>query len=139
MPPWITLLSAFCLAGPPAPRPRKPSSSPLPTPGEQSLALRAAFPSLLVQVQTRVAQDQDLKDVPGATVEVIGHDDAAALKLLSLRIRDQVRLEFHPMDTQGQRELYAFMHQDPSHPASVLLIPPLAGAPVASPGDAWKR
>jgi hypothetical protein len=103
-------------------------SNPFPSPGDQALALQAAFPSPLDQVKAMVARDPELANLPGATVEVIGHDDASALKLLSMRIRDQVRLEFHPMDTLGEHELYQFMHQDPGHPGPVLFLPPVPGA-----------
>ena len=84
-------------------------------------------------------QDPARRTTPGATVEVIGTDEAAALRLLSFRVLEQVRYQFHPMDRLGQHDLYAFMHQDPSHPAPVLPIPQLAGVPVASPDDDWRQ
>ncbi len=133
MRPWFVLLLAASLAG------QSPRPLPIPMPLEQSRALQAAFLPLREQLREMLPQDSAQRTTPGAMVEVIGTDETAALKLLSFRVLEQVWREFHPMDTQGQRELYAFMHQDPSHPASVLPIPLLAGAPVASPGDAWKR
>lgn len=152
MPPWICLPLAVGLAGqrlkPAASKPR-----PRPISQEQHRALHAVFLDPQVQARTlgavfpnprevlnaMVAQDQAQRKNPGAVVEVIGTDEVTSLRLLSLRLSGQVRREFHPMDTWGQRELYAFMHQDPSHPAPVLIIPPLAGAPSVSPADAWKR
>lgn len=68
--------------------------------------------------------DQELarRNEPGATLEVIGYDDAAALKLLSSKVALKVRLAFKATDTHQHRELYAFMRQDPSHPKPVLFI-----------------
>ncbi len=86
-----------------------------------------------------VAHDQAQRKQPGATVEVIGYDDEAALRLLAMTIRDQVRLEFRAMDEQGQKELYAFMHQDPSRPSPVLFVPMLAGGKVTKADDKWLR
>ena len=139
MRPWLVLLLAVDLAGQPPKAVSAPRPSPIPTPLEQSRALQAAFLPLREQLREMLPQDSAQRTTPGATVEVIGTDETTALKLLSFRVLEQVRHEFHPMDTRGERELYAFIHQDPSHPASVLIFPPLAGAPVASPGDAWRR
>lgn len=136
---WLLLLLAVDLAGQPLKAVPASRPSPIPTPREQSRALHAAFLSFREQLKTMLPQDPARRTTPGATVEVIGTDETTALRLLSLRVLEQVRHEFHPMDTQGQHELYVFMHQDPSHPAPVLFIPPLAGAPIASPGDAWRR
>ncbi|WLT33206.1 hypothetical protein [Geothrix sp. PMB-07] len=57
-------------------------------------------------------------------MEVIGYDDEAILKLLSLAVAKKVRLEFKATDKRQHRELYAFMQQDPSRPSPVLSIPP---------------
>jgi len=43
------------------------------------------------------------------------------------------------MDKHSQRELYAFMHQDPSHPAPVLFVPKLAGGKVSTTDDKWLK
>jgi hypothetical protein len=84
-----------------------------------------------------LAQDQAQRNPAGATVEVIGYDDEAVLKLLSLRAIKQVGLEFTVMDTLAQRGLYAFMHQDPSHPSPGPIIPALAGGPVTRAEDKY--
>ena len=86
-----------------------------------------------------VAQDQAQRKQPGATVEVIGYDDEATLKLLALKVADKTRLEFRNTDTLHARELCAFMHQDPSHPSPVLIIPTLAGGPVTRADDKWLK
>ena len=133
MRPWFVLLLAASLAG------QSPRPLPIPMPLEQSRALQAEFLPLREQLREMLPQDSAQRTTPGATVEVIGTDETAALKLLSFRVLEQVRREFHPMDTHGQRELYAFMHQDPSHPAPTFFIPPMAGAPITASSDAWRR
>ena len=69
--------------------------------------------------------DQELarRNEPGATVEVIGTNEEAALKLLSATVAEKVRLAFKVTDKLQHRELYAFMQQDPSHPKPVMFIP----------------
>ncbi len=86
-----------------------------------------------------VALDQAQRNQPGTTVEVIGYDDEAVLKLMALRAIKQVGLEFKVMDTLPEQELYAFMHQDPSRPSPVLILPRLAGVPVARADDPWLK
>lgn len=67
------------------------------------------------------------REMPGATVEVIGTDELAALKLLCLTVSERVRVEFHPIDSQGHRDLYFFMRQDPSKPMPSQFVPRLPG------------
>ena len=86
-----------------------------------------------------VAQDQARRKQPGATVEVIGYDDEAALKLLSIRAAERARLEFHTMDKRGHQELYAFMHQDPCHPGPVLFVPRLPNGPSSTTEARWLK
>jgi len=86
-----------------------------------------------------VAQGQAQKNQPGATVEVIGYDDEAMLRLLALTVAGKVRLEFRNTDKLQHQELYEFMQQDPSHPSPVLILPTLAGGPVARAEDKWLR
>jgi hypothetical protein len=77
------------------------------------------------QETMRMLVDQELarRNEPGATVEVIGTNEETALKLLSVKVRDQARLAFRVTDKLQHRELYAFMQQDPSHPKPVMFIP----------------
>ena len=86
-------------------------------------------------VQAMVAQDQVQRIEPETTVEVIGSDDEAALKLLSLQVAQKNRLEFRYTDRLQHRELYEFMHQDPSHPSPMLVVPMLAGAQTKTTED----
>jgi len=86
-----------------------------------------------------VAQDQAHRNLPGATVEVIGYDDEAVLKLLSLKGAEKARLEFRSTDRLQHQELYEFMHRDPSHPSPVLILPTLAGGPVVRAEDKWLK
>ena len=86
-----------------------------------------------------VALDQARRSQLGAMVEVIDYDDEAALRLLAMTIRDQVRLEFRAMDEQGQKELYAFMHQDPNRPSPAPMVPMLAGGKVFRAEDKWLK
>ena len=113
----------------------KPSSNTL------ELRLRAQAMPLSPQEMLRsmVARDQARRSQPGATVEVIGYDEEAALKLLAITIRDQVRLEFRTMDKEGEKELYAFLHQDPNRPGPAPMVPMLAGAKVFRPEDKWLK
>jgi hypothetical protein len=43
------------------------------------------------------------------------------------------------MDKQSHRELYNFMHQDPSHPAPVLFVPRAAGGPFTKANAEWLK
>jgi hypothetical protein len=88
-------------------------------------------------LRAMVALERAPAKQPGATVEVIGYDDEAALNLMALRLADQVRLGYRPLESHGHQELYAFMHQDPKHPGPVLLVPVLAGAKVRRAEDKW--
>jgi hypothetical protein len=91
------------------------------------LKLRAAPLSPQDMLRAMLAQERVSRDQAGATVEVIGYEEGTALKLLSLEAAENTRLNFHIMDKQSQRELYAFMNQDPGHPTPVLSVPRLAG------------
>lgn len=117
---WPVLLSVVCLAGQDIGPQSNPVVGPTPAPRFKLLG-KPLTPAAMLQAM--LAQDQAQKAQPGATVEVIGTDEETALKLLSLKVVRQVRLEFRIMDKRQQQELYAFMHQDPSHPAPVLFIP----------------
>ena len=86
-----------------------------------------------------VAKHLGQSNQPGATVEVIGYDDDAALKLLAWHVADKTRLEFRNTDKLQHRELYEFMHQDPSHPSPVLFVPMLAGGKAARVEDKWLK
>ena len=86
-----------------------------------------------------VTQDQAQRKEPGATVEVIGYDDESVLKMLAFTVVKRVRLEFKPTDTLQHQELRALMQQDPSHPSPVLILPRLAGGPVARAEDRWLK
>ena len=86
-----------------------------------------------------VVEDQARKHQPGATVEVIGSDDDAALRLIALKVAEKTRLEFRHIDNLQHRELYEFMHQDPSHPSPVLFVPMLAGGKETRAEDRWLR
>jgi hypothetical protein len=90
-------------------------------------------------VQAMVAQDQAQRKQPGVTVEVIGYDDEAILRLLAFTVARQVRLEFRATDTLQAKELSTLMRQDPSHPSPVLILPVLAGGPAAGPDDKWLK
>lgn len=90
-------------------------------------------------LRAMMALEQAHAKQPGATVEVIGYDDEAALNLMALRLVEQVRRDFHPMSSQGNQELYAFMHQDPNRPGPVLLVSVLAGGKVTRAEDRWLR
>jgi len=103
------------------------------------LKARATALSPKEMLKRIVALDQARRSQPGATVEVIGYDDEAALKLLAVQIRNQVRLEFRNMDKWGHQELYAFMHQDPNRPGPAPMLPMLAGAKVSRPEDKWLK
>lgn len=116
--------------------------------GARPVAPEAATPQLKLQatqlspqamLKAMVALDRASRNQSGATVEVIGYDDKAILRLLSLRIQGQVRLEFHPMDKRGHQELYALMHQDPSRPGPPLFVPVMAGGKVSRSDDKWFR
>ncbi len=118
--------------GKPAPKP------PLAVPSQQ-FKLRATPFSPQAMLRAMLAQERASRAQAGATVEVIGYEDEAALKLLSIDAAAHTRLNFHIMDKQSQRELYAFMHQDPSHPVPVMFIPKVAGGPSAKANADWLR
>ena len=117
----------------------KPTPTPAETSPVQKLKLRATALSPQAMLRALVAQERASRTQAGATVEVIGYEDEAVLKLLTLDAAEHIRLNFHIMDKQSQRELYAFMQQDPSHPAPVLLIPMAAGAPSAQADANWLK
>jgi hypothetical protein len=108
----------------------------VPTP---ELKLQAAQLSPQAMLRAMLAQERTNLAQAGATVEVIGYEDEAAMKLLSIHAVEQVRLNFHIMDKQSQRELYALMHQDPSHPALVLFVLKVAGGPSAKADAEWLK
>jgi hypothetical protein len=81
----------------------------------------------LEMMRAMAALDQARRRQPGATVEVIGHDDSAALKLLSLGMAANIRHEYRVTDKAQHRELRAFMQQDPSKPSPILFVPRLPG------------
>lgn len=103
------------------------------------LKLRATPLSPQAMLRAMLIQERANRNQAGATVEVIGYEDEAILKLLSIEVAEHTRLNFHIMDKQSQRELYAFMHQDPSHQAPVLLIPKVAGAPSTRANAEWLK
>jgi hypothetical protein len=117
----------------------QPAPNPPPTVLGPKLKLRAAPLSPQAMLRAMLAQERASQAQAGATVEVIGYEDEAALKLVAINVAEHTRLIFHPMDTQSQRELYAFMHQDPSHPTPVLFVPKVAGGPSATPNAEWLR
>jgi hypothetical protein len=90
-------------------------------------------------LRAMVAKHQAQSNQPGATVEVIGYDDDAALRLMALKVAEKTRLEFRNTDKLQARELYEFMHQDPSHPSPVLFVPMLAGGKATRAEDKWLR
>jgi hypothetical protein len=103
------------------------------------LKLRAAPLSPQAMLQAMLAQERASRDQAGATVEVIGYEDGAVLKLLSLEAAEHTRLNFHIMDKLGQRELYAFMSQDPSRPKPVLFVSRLPSGRSATAEDKWLK
>jgi hypothetical protein len=103
------------------------------------MKLRKSYQTPLEMIQAMVAQEAAQRRQPGATVEVIGYDDDAILNLLSLYVAQEVRLGFRNTDKLQQRELYDFMRQDPSHPSPVMILPALAGGPVARAEDKWLK
>lgn len=111
------LLLVTCLSGQEVKPPAPPTAKP-----RLNLPKRPLTPQEMLRAM--VIQDQARRTQPGATVEVIGYDDEAALKLLSLTVAKKVRLEFKNTDKLQHRELYAFMQQDPSRPSPILFIPP---------------
>lgn len=132
---WSAVLMSSLLAGQNA----RPVFNQSPEPPAPRLKLRRSSLTPQQMIRAMVAQDQARRKRPGATVEVIGYDDEAALKRLSMKVKEKVRLEFRNTDTLHARELYAFMHQDPSHPNPVLISPVLAGGPVARAEDKWLK
>ena len=78
-------------------------------------------------IRAMVALEQTQRNIASATVEVIGYDDQAVLKLISLSVAQKARLEFHPMNKLQQVELYHFMHQNVSNPTPFLFVPKLPG------------
>lgn len=117
----------------------KPTPIPAETGPAQKLKFRAISLSPQALLRAMVAQERASRAQAGATVEVIGYEDEAVLRLLSIDVAEHTRLNFHIMDKHGQRELYAFMHQDPSHPAPVLFVPRLTGGKVSTPDDKWLK
>lgn len=105
----------------------------------QKLKLRAIALSPQAMLRAMLAQERANRAQAGATVEVIGYEDEAVLKLLSIDAAEHTRLNFHVMETQGERELYAIMHQDPSLPTPVLFIPTLAGGPSTRTNAEWLK
>ena len=132
---WSAVLMSTLLTGQDA-LPVDHLSPPLPA---LRLKLWKAYRTPLEMVQAMVAQDQAQRKQPGATVEVIGYDDEAVLKMLAFTVVKKVRLEFKPTDTLQHQELRAFMQQDPSHPSPVLILPVPAGGPVARTDDKWLK
>ncbi len=113
------LLVLACSVGPAAP---SADMHPEPRP---ALKLKLPRKARTPQEAMRILVDQELarRNEPGATVEVIGYDNEAALKLMSLKVAEKARLSFKNTDKLQHRELYALMQQDPSHPRPVLFIP----------------
>jgi len=101
------------------------------------LRLRAAPLPPQAMLRVMVAQERASRAQAGATVEVIGYEEEAVLKLLAIHVAEQTRLNFRAMDKQSQRELYALMHQDPSRPAPVLFIPKAIGGPSSKADAEW--
>ena len=101
--------------------------------------LRAASLSPQAMLRAKLAQERASRVQAGATVEVIGYEEEPALKLFALEATEHTRTNFHIMDKHGQRELYAFMHQDPSHPVPVMFIPKVAGGPSAEANADWLK
>lgn len=132
---WPAVLMGSLLLGQsPAPM-EHPSSAP----SAVRLRLRNSYQTPLEMVQALMAQEAAQRGQPGATVEVIGYDDETVLNQLSLDVAQKVRLEFRNTDKLQHRELYEFMHQDPSHPSPVLIFPALAGGPAARADDRWLK
>jgi len=132
---WPAVLTGSLLLGQDA----TPIKHPAPAPSAVRLKLRKSYRTPLEMIQAMMAQEAAQRRQPGATVEVIGYDDEAVLNLLSLNVAQKVRLEFRNTDKLQQRELYAFMRQDPSHPSPVLILPALAGGPVARADNKWLK
>jgi hypothetical protein len=103
------------------------------------LKLRATALSPQAMLRAMLAQERASRAQAGATVEVIGYEDGAVLKLLSFEAAENARLNFHAMDKDSQRELYALMHQDPGHPMPVLFVPRLAGGKSSTSEDKWLK
>jgi hypothetical protein len=117
----------------------KPLPKPVETGPAQKLKLRATPLSPQAMLRAMLVQERANRNQAGATVEVIGYEDEAVLKLLAIHVAEHTRLNFHTMDKQSQRELYAFMHQDPSRPAPVLFVPKVAGGPSAKTNSEWLK
>ena len=113
----------------------------IPSPGPVSLRLGPQKSQLTPQemIRAMVKQEQTPKNQPGATVEVIGYDEEVAIKLLTWKAAEKVRLEFRPIDSRGNQELYTFMHQDQKSSSPVLIIPALAGGPASRADDKWLK
>ena len=90
-------------------------------------ALVSQTPAAMV----RAMLDFDLALIgsPGATVEVIGQDEAVALNRISLHLMEQVRLQYRPIYTPGNLALRSVMVQDPNRPAGVQMPPPALPLP----------
>lgn len=128
---WVILFGASLLCG--------QEEKPVPKPQTQTIRLGTPLQTPQEVLRAMVAQDQARRGQPGATVEVIGYDDEIALKLLGPKVADKARLEFRNIDKLQHQELYTFIHQDPSHPSPVLIIPALAGGPKARAEDKWLK
>lgn len=117
------------------------SPAPKPPPAAPTTELKLLATPLSPQAMLRVMlfQERASRVLAGATVEVIGYEDEAVLKLLSLDAANHTRLNFHIMDKQSQRELYAFMHQEPGHPTPAQFVPKLAGGKVSTADDKWLK
>lgn len=132
---WLAFLMASLLMG----QTVKPAPKSFPAPPGPRLKLPTTQLTPQDTLRAMVAQDQARKAEPGATVEVIGYEEEATLKLIAWHQAEQARLEFRPIDKRGHQELYAFIHQDPSHPSPVLILPALAGGKVARAEDKWLK
>jgi hypothetical protein len=132
---WPAVLMGSLLLGQDA----MPVVHPSPAPSAVRLKLRKSYRTPLEMIQAMVAQEAVQRRQPGTTVEVIGYDDEAILNLLSQNVAQKVRLEFRNTDKMQHQELYEFMRQDPSHPGPVLILPALAGGPVARAADKWLK
>lgn len=117
----------------------KPVSNQVETGPAPKLRLRAAPLPPQAMLRAMVAQERASRAQAGATVEVIGYEEEAVLKLLAIHVAEHTRLTFRAMDKQSQRELYAFMHQDPSRPAPVLFLPKAIGGPSTKADAGWLK
>ncbi|HEY3270554.1 MAG TPA: hypothetical protein VGJ89_05005 [Geothrix sp.] len=84
---WLALLATSLLVGQ-AEKPAPKTSHALPGP---SLKLRVVPLSPQAMLRAMLAQEQASRTQAGATVEVIGYEDEAALKLLALDVAEHTR------------------------------------------------